>query len=105
MAPRIIVIWTLLLQTLWIGVFVLASRYFTPADLSQNKIVSLEKNITEDAKLIAKLELNFSEYKDTVAAAGLHIKENSAWTDSNRMVASVLADKDFKIIPHTQIII
>jgi len=103
MAPRIVVIWILVLQVFWIGVYSLASKYFEPADRSHFKIAALEKKIHHDAFIMAQMQINFGEYKDSVAAAGVRINEDTKWTDTQREVASVFADSKYKIKPELQI--
>src|ERR1022692_4757846 len=103
MAPRIVVIWVLVLQVFWIGVFSFASLHFKPADRSLAKIAALQKRIHHDAFVFAQMQINFGEYKDSVAAAGVRIEENTKWTDTQREVASVFADSQFKIKPQVQV--
>lgn len=103
MAPRIVIIWVLVLQVFWIGVFNLSSRHFAPADQSKSKIAALKKRINHDAFVMAQMQINFGEYKDSVAAAGVRIDEETKWTDTQREVASVFADTDFKIKPDVQV--
>lgn len=97
------VIWVLILQVLWTGVFTLSTRYFRPADRSQMKIAALEKKLHKNAMVMARLEIAFSEYKDTVAAAGVRILNDTPWTDAQREVASVFADPSFKNVPHLEV--
>jgi TolA-binding protein len=51
---------------------------------------------------VAQLELLFNEYKDTLVASGIKIKDTSKWTDPKRILASVVSDPAFKYVPHIQ---
>ncbi len=103
MAPRIVVIWILILQALWLGVYHGASKLFTPADQSRTRIEALQRQVQHQAFLMAQMEIKFGEYKDSVARAGLRIDENTKWTDVHREVASVFADSKYKIQPQSQV--
>jgi len=103
MAPKLFIVWVLLIETLWIGVYSFASRYFTPADQSAVKIASLKKRIHQDARRMALFQIRFNEYKDTVAASGIRIDEKTKWNDSKREIASVFADSEFKFKPQPQV--
>jgi tol-pal system protein YbgF len=37
-----------------------------------------------------------------MVAAGVKIKDDTRWTDSKRMIASVMADPEFKLVPRLQ---
>jgi tol-pal system protein YbgF len=103
MAPRIVVNWVLILQVFWLGIFSVSSRYFVPPDLSHKKIEALEEKVHRSERLMANLEVRFSEYKDSVALAGIKVEDNTKWTDPRREIASVFADPSFKVIPVLQI--
>jgi tol-pal system protein YbgF len=103
MAARIVVNWVLILQVFWLGVFSVSSRYFKEPDRSKFKVQALEQKIRQSERLMAKLEVRFGEYKDSVALAGVKIGDDASWTDPHREIASVFADPDFKVIPTLQI--
>ena len=102
MATRVVVIWVLVLMVGWTSVFAFFNGYFDGGEFERKRIVVLEKKIHNSLRRIAQLDLSFSEYKDSMAAAGVKIQDNTKWTDSRRTLASVISDPEFKNIPRPQ---
>ena len=102
MATRVLVTWSLVLVCVWMGVFGFFNKYFDGADLEKARVAKLEIQIRKSERLLAKSQLNFSEYKDVLASQGVKIQDGTKWTDPKREIASVLADSEFKNLPIPQ---
>lgn len=99
MAARILVVWSLVLVTLWMGVFGFFNKYFDGADYERARVAKLEEKVRQRDRQLAKATFQFSEYKDAIIASGLKITGKTAWTDPKRSIASVMADSEYKAIP------
>ncbi len=102
MATRVLVMWVLILSIGWVSLFAFFTRYYGADEIEKKRVAFLQKKLNKNLRKVAQLEMNFSEYKDSLVAAGLKIKDNTKWTDPKRMIASVMADPEFKNIPQIQ---
>jgi tol-pal system protein YbgF len=99
MATRVVVIWVLSLAVFWSAVFTFFQRHFDSGRLEKQHVAILERKLHAQLREEAKLAMNFNEYKDAIVAAGVKINDRTKWTDDKRMIASVMADPEFKPDP------
>ena len=102
MATRIMVVWILILQVFWACVFIVFVKHFDGAEFEKLHVAYLEKQLHQNNRVLARMEMNFSEYKDAIAMAGVKIKDNTKWNDPKRVIASVMAEPEFKSIPQME---
>jgi TolA-binding protein len=102
MAARVMVIWILSLVLIWAGVYVFFAKYYDGRDYEKQKVASLENRLNRSYRQFAKLQLSINEYKDFMVASGVKIDNDTKWTDTKRMIASVVADPQYKKVPQPQ---
>jgi tol-pal system protein YbgF len=102
MAARILVMWSLILVTLWMGVFGFFNKYFDGAELEKARVATLQEKLAREEYALAKSEFKFSEYKDFLASQGVRIQDQTSWSDPTRAVASVMAESEYRDLPVLQ---
>jgi TolA-binding protein len=102
MAARVLVIWSLVLVTLWMGVFGFFNKYFDGSDFERARVARLEKKLQQNEHMLARSTFLFSEYKDALVAQGIKIDSTTKWSDPRRAIASVMADSDYRDLPKIQ---
>ncbi|MCC6277395.1 MAG: tetratricopeptide repeat protein [Oligoflexia bacterium] len=98
MHTRVVVIWSSMLLTLWVGVFGFFNHYFSGVEFERARVAKLTNQVQAGERDLARLALKFSEFQDAMVAAGLRIDETTTFQEPRRLLASVVAEPRLKKI-------
>lgn len=98
MATRVMVIWVLALSVVWALALAGFINFFNLFSPEKKMLAALRRQINQQNRKMAKMELKFEEYKESLVQAGIKIDDDTKWTDTKRILASVMAKNSDSII-------
>lgn len=99
MATRIWVNFVSFLTVFWAGVYAFFIGYFDEGRFEALKVQKLQSMLNHERRTLALMDLRMNEYRDSIVAAGVKIGPDTPWAEPKRVIASVIADPEYKKIP------